>query len=338
MNRPPRGGHPPFRRADSDAGGAWDKPAPALLLPIAFPALLVETRGVKLHLVDGTFELFRAFYSAPSRRNADGQEVGATLGILRSYSSLLSVPGVTHVAVAYDHVIESFRNQLFPGYKTGDGIEPALWSQAGLVEEAASALGLVMWPMVEFEADDAMATAAYRWRDAVEQVVLCSPDKDLAQCLTSDNVVTWDRIRDRTLDRAGVPEKFGVAPESIPDYLALVGDTADGIPGIPRWGAKSAGAVLSHYKHLEAIPAEASQWAIKVRGAEALADNLKLQLDQAKLYRTLATLRFDVPLAESLEDLTFRGVDGPALTLLCVKLGEPDLAERLIAKHGVRPV
>lgn len=292
---------------------------------------------MKLHLVDGTFELFRAFYSAPSRRNAEGREVGATLGILRSYSTLLSAPGVTHVAVAYDHVIESFRNELFLGYKTGDGIEPALWSQAGLVEEAAMALGLVTWPMVEFEADDAMATAAYRFRDAVEQVVLCSPDKDLAQCLTSDNVVTWDRIRDRVLDRASVPEKFGVSPESIPDYLALVGDTADGIPGIPRWGAKSAGAVLAHYKHLEAIPTDVRSWGVKVRGAEALADNLRQHFEQALLYRTLATLRFDVPLTETLDDLAFRGVDGPALTLLCVKLGEPDLAERLIAKHGVRP-
>lgn len=293
---------------------------------------------MKLYLVDGTFELFRAFYSAPSRRSPEGQEIGATLGILRSYSSLLGAPGVTHVAVAYDHVIESFRNQLFPGYKTGEGIDPALWSQAGLVEEAASAMGLVMWPMVEFEADDAMATAAYRWRDAVEQVVLCSPDKDLAQCLTSDDVVAWDRIRDRFLDRAGVPQKFGVTPESIPDYLALVGDTADGIPGIPRWGAKSAGALLSHYGHLEAIPAHASQWAVKVRGADALAESLRLHVEQAQLYRTLATLRFDVPLAETLDDLAFRGVDGPALTLLCVKLGEPELAERLIAKHGVRPV
>lgn len=291
---------------------------------------------MKLHFVDGTFELFRAFYSAPSRRNADGQEVGATLGILRSYSGLLATSGVSHVAVAYDHVIESFRNQLFPGYKTGDGIEPALWSQAGLVEEAARALGLVVWSMIEFEADDAMATAAIRWRDTAEQVVLCSPDKDLAQCLTTDNVVTWDRIRDKTLDRPGVMEKFGVEPASIPDYLALVGDTADGIPGIPRWGAKSAGAVLAHYKHLEAIPPHASDWAIKVRGAEALADNLRLQSDNARLYRTLATLRYDVPLTESLDDLEFRGVDAPALTLLCTKLGEPELAERLIAKHGVR--
>ncbi len=297
---------------------------------------MVETRRVKLYLVDGTFELFRAFYSAPSRRNADGQEVGATLGLLRSYSTLLGTAGVTHVAVAYDHVIESFRNQLFPGYKTGDGIEPALWSQAGLVEEAARALGLVTWPMVEFEADDAMATAALRWRDEVAQVVLCSPDKDLAQCLTSDNVITWDRIRDRTLDRAGVPEKFGVTPESIPDYLALVGDTADGIPGIPRWGAKSAGAVLAHYKHLEAIPTDASSWAVKVRGAEALASSLELRSEDAKLYRTLATLRFDVPLTEKLDELAFRGVDAPALTLLCTKLGEPELAERLIAKHGAR--
>ena len=199
------------------------------------------------------------------------------------------------------------------------------------------ALGLVTWPMVEFEADDAMATAAHRFHDAVEQVVLCSPDKDLAQCLTVDNVVMWDRIRDRVLDRASVPEKFGVTPESIPDYLALVGDTADGIPGIPRWGAKSAGAVLSHYKHLEAIPPDARSWVVKVRGADALADNLRQHGEQALLYRTLATLRLDVPLNETLDDLAFRGVDGPALTLLCVKLGEPDLAERLIAKHGLRP-
>lgn len=293
---------------------------------------------VNIHLVDGTFELFRAFYSAPSRRSPDGQEVGATLGLLRSYSSLLASSEVTHVAIAYDHVIESFRNQLFPGYKTGEGIDPALWSQAGLAEQAAQALGLVVWAMVEFEADDAMATAAARWAASPEvtQVVLCSPDKDLAQCLTTPQVVTWDRIRDRRLDAAGVVEKFGVFPASIPDYLALVGDTADGIPGIPRWGAKSAAAVLSHYKHLEAIPALAKDWEIKVRGADVLASNLHGARDAALLYRTLATLRFDVPLTESLEDLEYRGVDAPALQLLCARLGDPELAERLIAKHGVR--
>lgn len=293
---------------------------------------------MKIHLVDGTFELFRAFYSAPSRRSSDGQEVGATLGLIRSYSALLGTPGVTHVAVAYDHVIESFRNQLFTGYKTGEGIDPALWSQAGLVEEAAEALGLVVWSMVEFEADDAMATAAARWAgdEEVEQVVLCSPDKDLAQCLVSPRVVTWDRIRDRTMDQAGVPTKFGVSPASIPDYLALVGDTADGIPGIPRWGAKSAGVVLAHYKHLESIPERSSMWAVKVRGADALSENLQREMDNARLYRTLATLRLDVPLVETLDDLMYRGVDAPALQLLCARLGEPSLAERLIAKHGAR--
>src|SRR5690606_12552640 len=176
--------------------------------------------AVKIHLVDGTFELFRAFYSAPKVRSPHGQEVGATLGLMRSYSALLSRPDVTHVAVAYDHVIESFRNDLFPGYKTGAGIDPELWSQAGLAEEAAVALGMVMWPMVDFEADDALATAAARFamHPEVEQVVICSPDKDLTQCLVDPKVVTWDRIRDRTLDAAGVQEKFGVAPASIPDY------------------------------------------------------------------------------------------------------------------------
>lgn len=293
---------------------------------------------MKIHLIDGTFELFRAFYSAPSRRSVDGQEVGATVGLLRNYSALLATPGVTHVAVAYDHVIESFRNQLFTGYKTGEGIEPALWAQAGLVEEAARALGLVVWSMVEYEADDAMATAAARWKDLpqVEEIVLCSPDKDLAQCLTSPKVIVWDRIRDRTMGQAGVPEKFGVLPESIPDYLALVGDTADGIPGIPRWGAKSAASVLAHYKHLEAIPPRATDWAVKVRGAEALAENLQKEIANARLYRTLATLREDVPLREDIEDLVYRGVDGPALQLLCERLGDPALAERLMAKHGVR--
>lgn len=293
---------------------------------------------MKIHLVDGTFELFRAFYSAPARRSAEGQEVGATLGLLRSYSSLLAAPGVTHVAVAYDHVIESFRNELFSGYKTGDGIDPALWSQAALAEQAAQALGLVVWSMVEFEADDALATAAWRWRDMteVEQIVLCSPDKDLAQCLTSEKVITWDRIRDKELDQPGVVEKFGVEAASIPDYLALVGDTADGIPGVARWGAKSAGAVLSCYKHLEAIPTHAADWAVKVRGADALAQKLAEHREAAFLYRRLATLRADVPLSESVNDLAYRGVDPTALPLLCARLGEPELAQRLMAKHGVR--
>jgi 5'-3' exonuclease len=299
---------------------------------------LGEGSRVKVHLVDGTFELFRAFYSAPSQKNSAGQEVGATLGYLRSLSLLVSTAGVTHVAVAFDHVIESFRNDLFAGYKTGEGIDPLLWSQAGLVEEATRALGVVTWPMVEFEADDALATASHLWHadPRVEQVVICSPDKDLCQCLTLSNVVTWDRIRDRTLDAAAAREKFGVGPESIPDYLALVGDTSDGIPGVPRWGAKSAASVLSCYGNIDAIPPDPRHWQCSVRGAAALSESLNSNIEAARLYRTLATLRFDVPLSESLDDLEYRGAPEPALSSLCETLGDPELAGRLLNKHGKR--
>lgn len=293
---------------------------------------------MKIHLVDGTFELFRAFYSAPKVRAPHGQEVGATLGLLRSYSALLAMPEVTHVAVAYDHVIESFRNDLFPGYKTGAGIDPELWSQAGLAEEVATALGMVMWPMIEFEADDALATAAARFAadPHVEQVVICSPDKDLAQCLVHPKVVTWDRIRDRTLNAAGVQEKFGVPPASIPDWLALVGDAADGIPGIARWGAKGASAVLGHYRTLEAIPRDVTQWPFKVRGAQTLLDNLVNGFDQALLYRQLAILRTDVPLAEeTVAQLAYRGIRGAELHGLCERLGQVELAARYRERHGV---
>jgi 5'-3' exonuclease len=299
---------------------------------------LSEGLVVKVHLVDGTFELFRAFYSAPSRRNEAGQEVGATLGYLRSLSALIQTPGVTHVAVAFDHVIESFRNDLFAGYKTGQGIDRALWSQAGLVEDATRALGVVTWPMIEFEADDALSTAAKRWHESanVDQVVICSPDKDLCQCVTLPNVVTWDRIRDRTLDAAGVRDKFGVDPLSIPDYLALVGDTSDGIPGLPRWGAKSAAQVLSCYGHIDAIPKDYREWRCTVRGAAALSEALNAHQAEAQLYRTLATLRFDAPLEESLDDLEYRGTHAVSLKALCERLGDVQTAERLIAKHGSR--
>jgi 5'-3' exonuclease len=299
---------------------------------------LGEGSRVRLHLVDGTFELFRAFYSAPSQKSPAGQEVGATLGYLRSLSALVASSGVTHIAVAFDHVIESFRNDLFAGYKTGQGIDPALWSQAGLVEEATRALGVVAWPMVEFEADDALSTAAQRWHaePGVEQIVICSPDKDLCQCLTLSNVVTWDRIRDRTLDAAAAQEKFGVSPGAIPDYLALVGDTADGIPGVPRWGAKSAAAVLSCYGHIEAIPKDVREWRCTVRGAAALSESLNSHLEAALLYRTLATLRYDAPLTESLGDLEYRGTQVDELKSLCDSLGDGELAQRLIAKHGSR--
>ena len=209
---------------------------------------------MNVHLVDGTYELFRAFYGAPAARSPDGDEVGAARGLLRSLVALLNQPTTTHLAIAFDQVIESFRNELFDGYKTGDGIDEDLWAQFPLAEELAAALGLVVWPMVEFEADDAIATAAGRFARSkqVDRVLLASPDKDLAQCVQGERVVLLDRMRDRVIDEAGVHEKWGVAPASIPDLLALVGDAADGIPGVPRWGAKSAAAVLRVHEHLEA--------------------------------------------------------------------------------------
>src|SRR5581483_4826932 len=230
------------------------------------------TPGVKLHLVDGTYELFRAYYGGQPHRNRNGREVGAVRTLVASLLVLLRSPGVTHVGVAYDHVIESFRNDLFAGYKTGEGIDPALYGQFGLAETASEALGLVTWPMVEFEADDAMASAAAMGEhdERVEQVFLCSPDKDLTQCVKGSRVVLFDRMRRNVLTEDKVVEKFGVRPESIPDYLALVGDTADGIPGIPGWGSRSAASVLAVYGHLEAIPADAATWTANVRGAARL--------------------------------------------------------------------
>ncbi|MBZ0119657.1 MAG: flap endonuclease, partial [Sandaracinaceae bacterium] len=238
---------------------------------------------MKVHLVDGTYELFRAYYGAPPATSPSGREVGATRGLMRSMLSLLRGRDVTHVAVAFDHVIESFRNDLFDGYKTGDGIDPALHGQFELAERGCRALGLVVWPMIEFEADDALATAAARFADdaAVEQVILCSPDKDLLQCVRGSRVVAWDRMRERVLDEDGAREKLGVRPPSVPDLLALVGDDADGIPGVPRWGLKSSAVVLSHYEHLDAIPDDARAWKVKVRGAEALAQSLASHRQEA---------------------------------------------------------
>lgn len=262
---------------------------------------------MKLHLVDGTYELFRAFFGAPSAEGPDGQEVGATRGLMRSMAQLLSEPDVTHVGIAFDTVIESFRNQLFDGYKTGAGLDERLFSQFPLAEEATEAMGMCVFRMVDFEADDAMASAAAQWGEQVEQVVLCSPDKDLAQCVTGEHVVCLDRMRKKWLNEAGVHDKFGVAPASIPDYLALVGDSADGIPGIPKWGAKSTATLLAHYGHLDAIPDDDTEWAVKVRGAKGLAENLAAQRENAELYRTLATLRRDVPLGVELDDLRWTG-------------------------------
>ena len=278
---------------------------------------------MKIHLVDGTYELFRAYFAQPSRQAPDGREVAAVRGLMQTLLALLRQEDVTHVAIAFDHVVESFRNELFAGYKTGEGTPEDLRAQFELAERASQALGLVVWPMIEFEADDALASAAHRWGDdpAVEQVVICTPDKDLAQMVRGQRVVCLDRRREHTLDEAGVHLKFGVAPASIPDYLALVGDAADRIPGIPRWGAKSSGAVLARYHHLEQIPDDAIYWDVKVRGATAIAASLAGRRDEARLYRELATLRLDVPLAESLDQLEWKGVRQPDFEELCAELG-----------------
>jgi 5'-3' exonuclease len=289
---------------------------------------------VQVHLIDGTFELFRAYFAVPKTRSANDVEVGAARGLMRGFAALLASGEVTHVACAFDHVIESFRNDLFAGYKTGEGIDPDLYSQFGLAERVTRALGIVTWPMIEFEADDAIATACHRFAldPSVTRVVIASPDKDLTQCLVEPKAVCWDRIRNTRLDAAGALAKFGVGPASIPDYLALVGDTADGIPGIPRWGAKSAATVLAEYHHLEAIPNEAREWRVKVRGAEVLAQNLAAEREAALLYRQLATLRRDAPLAETLDDLRWRGAPQAELTALCEELGETSVLERLRGK------
>jgi 5'-3' exonuclease len=286
---------------------------------------------MNVHLVDGTYELFRAFYAVPSAKTPTGLEVGAVRGLARSMLALLREPGVSHVAVAFDHVIESFRNQLFDGYKTGEGIDPELWGQFELAERVCAALGIVVWPMVEFEADDALATAAHRFAQLpeVEQVLIASPDKDLAQCVLGTRVVCLDRMRKKQLDEVGVNEKFGVSPVQIPDYLALVGDSADGIPGVPRWGAKSAAAVLREYGSIDAIPTLSSSWRVPVRGAAALAESLAERRADALLYKRLATLRVDVPLAEELADLRYRGALRAPLEAIAAELSDPALLERV---------
>ena len=278
---------------------------------------------MKIHLVDGTYELFRAHFGAPPATAPDGRPVGAVRGLVQTLLSLLRQDDVTHVAIAFDTVIESFRNDLFDGYKTGEGVPEELMAQFEPAERAAAALGIVVWPMVEFEADDAIATAAARWADDpdVDQVVICSPDKDLTQLVTGDSVVCLDRRQNVTVDEAGVREKFGVAPESIPDYLALVGDSADGIPGVPRWGAKSTATMLAHYTHLEKIPDDVDDWDVTPRGARAMAGTLRQHADAVELYRRLATLRLDVPLTESLADLEWRGARRAEYEALCVEHG-----------------
>ena len=284
---------------------------------------------MKIHLVDGTYELFRAYFALPSISAPDGREVGAVRGLIQTLIGLLRQPDVTHVAVAFDSEILSFRNELFEGYKTGEGTPPELLEQFPLAERATAALGLVVWPMVEFEADDALGAAAVRWQDApgVEQIVLCSPDKDLAQVVRGERVVALDRRKNVVMDEAGVREKFGVSPASIPDYLGLVGDSADGIPGIPRWGAKGSAQVLANYGHIEQIPQDAADWTINVRGAKSLAASLSDNMEAALLYRQLATLRLDVPLVEDPPQLEWQGAHREPYQQLCEELGFERLRE-----------
>ncbi len=279
---------------------------------------------MRLHLVDGTFELFRAHFSPrPGHVAPDGSDAKATLGLASSLLALLRDPveAPTHVAVAFDNPIRSFRNDLFAGYKTEEGVPPELLAQLDLAEEASRALGIATWPMRELEADDALASAAARFRDEVEQVRILTPDKDLGQCLRGTRVVQVDRVRGKVIDEAALRERRGVGPESVPDLLALVGDDADGIPGLPGFGERTAGALLGRHPHLEAIPDDPAAWPAGIRGAATLAATLRERRDDALLYRRLATLVDDAPVASSLEELRWRGVPRERFESLCERLG-----------------
>jgi 5'-3' exonuclease len=269
---------------------------------------LWRSQSLDVHLIDGTYELFRHFYALPSARDNEGREIGAVRGVVTSVLGMINA-GASHIAVATDHVIESFRNELWPGYKTGAGIDPDLFAQFPLLEDVLSAAGVVVWPMVEFEADDALAAAAALAAEdpGVTRVVICTPDKDLAQCVRGTRVVQLNRRSRVTLDEAGVAAKFGVLPRSIPDYLALVGDSADGYPGLEGWGAKSSAAVLSKFGHLEDIPPNPSEWRVNAVNAGALARTLERDRERALLFRTLARLRTDIGLFDDVEELRWRG-------------------------------
>jgi 5'-3' exonuclease len=282
-----------------------------------------------VHLIDGTYELFRHFFAVPAVADVNGQEIGAVRGVLTSVLSMIE-RGATHLGVATDHVVESFRNDLYPGYKTSEGVPPELLSQFPVLEEALEAMGVVVWPMVYFEADDALASAAGKAAndDRVRQVLICTPDKDLSQCVMGTRVVQLDRRRDILRDEAGVVTKFGVKPPSIPDYLAVVGDSADGFPGLPGWGEKAAALTLSRYPHLEDIPKDWREWHPSIRRARLLSESLLNEWDYALLYRTLATLRFDVPVFETVEDLRWKG-PRPNFEAQCRRMKAPDLPGRV---------
>jgi 5'-3' exonuclease len=281
---------------------------------------------VQVYLIDGTYELFRHYFALPSFKTEGGIEVAAVRGVLRSVLSLVA-GGATHVGVATDHIIESFRNDLWPGYKTSAGVSPELLAQFPILEEALAALGVVVWPMKKHEADDALASAAAEAAGYAERVLICTPDKDLAQCVADDRVVQLDRRTGKVLDEDAVVTKFGVQPSSIPDYLALVGDSADGFPGLPGWGAKSAAAVLSRFLHIEDIPAESTDWRVPVRGASVLAATLKEQRDLALLFKDLATLRTSLRVRASADRLRWAG-PRRSFDSVARRLGAPQLADQ----------
>jgi 5'-3' exonuclease len=274
-----------------------------------------------VHLIDGTYELFRAHFGAPPRETPEGWEIGAVHGLVASTISLLGEEGVTHVGIAFDTVIESFRNGMFDGYKTGEGTPPELYAQFPVAERAMETLGIAVWSMIEQEADDGLAAAAIKYAPLVDRVVVMSPDKDMSQLYGDPKIVGFDRRKSAFIDADGVREKFGVSPESIPDYLALVGDTADGIPGLPGWGAKSTGTVLSRYVHIEHVPSSHELWDVQVRSAPKLAETLRNSTEAAMLYRDLATLRSDADIPQSLEELEWKGVHQQKFIDLCDELG-----------------
>lgn len=283
-----------------------------------------------VHLVDGTYELFRYFFAMPATADLNGQEIGAVRGVLNSVLSMIE-RGATHIGVATDHVVESFRNDLYPGYKTSEGVPGQLLSQFPILEEALEAMGVVVWPMVDYEADDALASAASKAAqdDRVTRVLICTPDKDLSQCVVGTRVVQLDRRREMLRDEAGVVARFGVKPESIPDYLAVVGDSADGFPGLPGWGPKSAALTLSQYTHLEEIPKNWREWHVSIRKAETLSASLFNSWNDALLFRTLATLRLDVPVFDTVADLRWTG-PRPNFEAQCQRMKSPDLLGRAI--------
>jgi 5'-3' exonuclease len=303
------------------------------MLPDHITSILQSADGSRMdvHLIDGTYELFRHFFAVPAAADVNGQEIGAVRGVLTSVLSMIE-KGATHLGVATDHVVESFRNDLYPGYKTSEGVAPELLSQFPILEEALQAMGVLVWPEVYFEADDALASAAANAAkdDRVGQVLICTPDKDLSQCVVGTRVVQLDRRRDILRDEAGVVEKFGVRPHSIPDYLAVVGDTADGFPGVAGWGAKAAALALSQYPHLEDIPKDWREWHTSIKKARALSESLFSAWDDALLFRTLATLRLDAPVFDSVEDLLWEGPQSN-FEETCRRMKAPDLLRRVLA-------